>query len=122
LTPVVARELATRATQTAAAAAARLRGVLGSDEPPPRATLLAKLGTLSDVLAAERARGRVSTETVNGLRELRVAYRRRCTSRCTRDAIFAELTKQLGAAYAAQGDAASAMAEHVLLATLHPTW
>jgi hypothetical protein len=121
LTRVVARELARRASR-AAATATWLRPLLGSDAPATRGVLLARLGLLSDVLAAERARGDVSARTVTALRELRVAYHAHCVRGCTRDAIFAELTKQLGAAYTAQGDAASATAERALLATLHPTW
>jgi hypothetical protein len=99
-----------------------LRRVLRDDATPPRAVLLAQLGALTDELATERAHGRVSAETVAALRELRLAYHARCAGGCTRDAIFAELTKQLVVAYAAHGDPASAMAERELLTSLRPTW
>jgi hypothetical protein len=122
LTPVIARAVVARARQTVAAARARLSDLVLDGDPPPRATLLARLGTLSDELTVEQMRGYVSAQTVTALRELRLAYHARCAGACTRDAIFTELTKQLVTAYASHGDAASAMAERKLLAALRPTW
>jgi hypothetical protein len=118
---VIKRELAVRAWQLTADLRDPLVRALASEATPTRATLLARLGEVTDQLIAERTDGHVSAMTVEALRELRVAYQARCTDGCTRDAIFAELTKQLLAAYLAHGDPASAMAERQLLATLRPT-
>ncbi|HUJ58713.1 MAG TPA: hypothetical protein VLX92_09480 [Kofleriaceae bacterium] len=87
----------------------------------PYAKLVADLAALIDRLKAERKTGKVSDATVAALDKLRLTYRASCRKSCTKDAIFAEITRQLFWAQVSRGDAPAAMAEAKLLDKLDPT-
>ncbi len=81
------------------------------------AKLIADLGTQIERLKTERETS-VSDDLVAHLRKLRVDYRASCSKECTKDVVFATITKQLFWAYVARGDSPAAMAEAKLLEKL----
>ena len=88
------------------------------------ARIVSELATLTERSKAERAAGTqgVSDETLARLAKLRVTYEASCGKQdCTRDMLFAALTKQLFWAYASARDAPAAMAETKLLDKLDPS-
>ena len=87
------------------------------------AGVLTELGVLIDRVKVERGAGTtgVSDATLDKLRKLRRAYHDACKTDCTRDVIFASITRQLFWAFVSRGDGPGAMAESKLFAHLEPT-
>ena len=84
--------------------------------------IITQLGALVDQVKTERGAGGVTDATIGKLVKLRVAYHNTCKGdTCTKDAIFAGITKQLFWGYVSRGDAAAAMAESKLLDKLEPS-
>lgn len=86
-------------------------------------TYVGELAALIARVKDERNAGTaaVSDGTVAQLSKLRIAYERSCKQDCTRDTIFAAITKQLFWAHVSRGDAVAATAEAKLLAKLDPS-
>lgn len=83
--------------------------------------IISDFGLLVARVKLERGGAGVTDETIGKLRDLRIAYHAACKSDCTRDVVFAAITKQLFWSYVSRGDSAAAMAESKLLEHLDPT-